>query len=85
LSDRQERDFDSSATESNRNLWTLFMKGKFKQKWSTIPPVPTKETTATHLKTLTTNETMTCGMGKTEKSRSWLGTGTKMGKKIKSI
>jgi hypothetical protein len=54
------------------------MKGKFKQKWSTIPPVPTKETTATHLKTLTTNETMTCGMGKTEKSGSWLGTGTKM-------
>jgi len=53
------------------------MKRKFKQWWSSIPPISTKRTTTSHLN-------WTYWSQKDHdiwrwKSRSWLGTGTKMG------
>jgi len=50
------------------------MKRKFKQWWSTIPTISTKQTTISHFKSLSIEKkTMTRHL----KSMSWLGTGTK--------
>ena len=46
-----------------------------KQWWLTIPPISTKQTITSHLETLNTRTIM---MAWEWKSRSWLGTGTKM-------
>ena len=39
------------------------MKRKFKQWWSTISPISTKQTTTSHLKPLNTKKIMTYGIG----------------------
>jgi len=51
------------------------MKWKFKQRWSTSPPISTKQTITTHLHSQNTKKDHDIWCWK---SRSCLGTGTKM-------
>ena len=39
------------------------MKSKFKQRWSTIPPISTKQTVTSHLSSLNTKKTTTYDAG----------------------
>ena len=63
--------------------WEMITKRKLKQWWSTIPPIPTKQTITPHLKSFNIKKMMTYMMF--WKSKSLLGTGTKCGRLNQSM